>query len=210
VTVGEYVSTMGDSCLTISDLYNYSCADKGLILPLVSEYTWPYGVRAFLYLIGMLWCFLGIAIAADVFMCAIEKITSYTRTIKIASPDPETIGFEEVEVKVDQFYVAKFTCWSKYAIVSTVLSIITDLTDFFWDTLRIFTFTLYGKTKTNTNPNPDPNAMIQKKELQIKTEEDGKFKAEKYKIEIEMNILNRPTTQFCIILTAKKFSMYNP
>ena len=68
------------------------------------------------------------------------------------------------------------------------------------DTLRIFTSTLYGKTKTNTNPNPDPNryrrrcpdhnAMIQKKELQIKTEEDGNFKAEKYKIEIEVNILN--------------------
>ena len=35
--------------------------------------------------------------------------------------------------------------------------------------------------------------MIQKKELQIKMEEDGSFKAEKYKIEIEVNILN--TTQ---------------
>jgi len=34
--------------------------------------------------------------------------------------------------------------------------------------------------------------MIQKKELglQIKTDEDGNFKAEKYKIEIEVNILN--------------------
>jgi len=31
--------------------------------------------------------------------------------------------------------------------------------------------------------------MIQKKELQIKTEEDGSFKAEKYKIQIEVNIL---------------------
>jgi len=29
--------------------------------------------------------------------------------------------------------------------------------------------------------------MIQKKELQIETEEDGNFKAEKYKIEIELN-----------------------
>ena len=56
-----------------------------------------------------------------------------------------------------------------------------------WDTLRIFTSTLKGKTKTNTNPDPnryrrrcpDPNAMIQKKELQIKTEEDDNFKAKK-------------------------------
>ena len=64
------------------------------------------------------------------------------------------------------------------------------------DTLRIFTSTLYGKTKTNPDPNryrkrcPDPNATIQKKELQIKTEEDDNFKAEKYKIEIGVNILN--------------------
>ena len=91
---------MGESCITLDDLYNYTCADKGLILPLWSEYTWPHNLRAALYLLGMLWCFLGIAIIADVFMCAIEKITSYTRTVKIASPDPETIGFEEVEVKV--------------------------------------------------------------------------------------------------------------
>jgi len=91
---------MNETYIPLSDLYNYTCADKGLILPLWSEYTWSPVVRAALYLVGMLWCFLGIAIAADVFMCAIEKITSYTRTIKIASPDPETIGFEEVEVKV--------------------------------------------------------------------------------------------------------------
>jgi len=86
--------------IAVKDLYNYTCSDKGLIMPLVSEYTWPLAFRAALYLLGMLWCFLGIAIAADVFMCAIEKITSFTRTVKIASPDPETIGFEEVEVKV--------------------------------------------------------------------------------------------------------------
>jgi len=91
---------MNDTYIALSDLHNYTCSNKGLILPLVSEYTWPIPVRAGLYLVGMFWCFLGIAIAADVFMCAIEKITSFTRTVKIASPDPETIGFEEVEVKV--------------------------------------------------------------------------------------------------------------
>jgi len=32
--------------------------------------------------------------------------------------------------------------------------------------------------------------MIEKKELQIKTEEDGNFKAKKYSIEIAVNILN--------------------
>jgi len=38
--------------------------------------------------------------------------------------------------------------------------------------------------------------MIQKNELQIKTEEDGNFKAEKYKIEIELNIHNTTLTGF--------------
>mmetsp|Transcript_101967 Transcript_101967/g.255538 ORF Transcript_101967/g.255538 Transcript_101967/m.255538 type:complete len:822 (-) Transcript_101967:432-2897(-) len=50
----------------------------GLILPLGGdgEQEWPTAVRAPLYLIGLLWCFLGVAIIADVFMGAIEKVTS--------------------------------------------------------------------------------------------------------------------------------------
>ena len=104
------VAKMDNSCITLNDLYNYTCGDKGLLLPLVTEYTWPHAVRAFLYMLGMLWCFLGIAIIADVFMCSIEKITSYTRTVKIASPDPETIGFEEVEVKVRLLFMLHICC----------------------------------------------------------------------------------------------------
>ena len=69
-------------------------------MPLISEYTWYYPVRVVVYFFGMLWCFLGIAIIADIFMCSIEKITSKTRVVKVASADPETIGYEEVEVKV--------------------------------------------------------------------------------------------------------------
>mmetsp|Transcript_29928 Transcript_29928/g.78894 ORF Transcript_29928/g.78894 Transcript_29928/m.78894 type:complete len:821 (+) Transcript_29928:87-2549(+) len=50
----------------------------GLLLPLLgnAEQEWPNGVRAALYLIGLLWCFLGVALIADVFMGAIEKVTS--------------------------------------------------------------------------------------------------------------------------------------
>mmetsp|Transcript_1113 Transcript_1113/g.2447 ORF Transcript_1113/g.2447 Transcript_1113/m.2447 type:complete len:823 (+) Transcript_1113:286-2754(+) len=50
----------------------------GLILPLGgdSEQEWDNGLRIALYLIGLLWCFMGVAIIADVFMGAIEKITS--------------------------------------------------------------------------------------------------------------------------------------
>ena len=43
---------MNDTYIPLSDLYNYTCADKGLILPLFSEYTWSPTVRAALYLIG--------------------------------------------------------------------------------------------------------------------------------------------------------------
>ena len=53
----RYKPKMSSSNVTIylDDLWNYQCADKGLLLPLFSEYTWPHAVRAALYLLGMLW-----------------------------------------------------------------------------------------------------------------------------------------------------------
>jgi len=50
----------------------------GLVLPLFgdSEQEWPRGLRAVLYLVGLFWTFVGVAIIADVFMGAIEKVTS--------------------------------------------------------------------------------------------------------------------------------------
>ena len=42
---------------------------------------WPTGLRGFLYIVAMAYLFIGIAIASDVFMCAIEVITSKKRTI---------------------------------------------------------------------------------------------------------------------------------
>lgn len=62
-------------------LEDYTCS-KALILPLINEFTWPIEVRAFLYLFGLLYCFMGVAIIADIFMGAIEKITSTTRKVK--------------------------------------------------------------------------------------------------------------------------------
>jgi len=70
-----------------------------LLLPLVSEYTWSVEGRALLYLIGLLWIFLAVAIIADVFMCSIERITSKTTTVRIPDPDAEN-GVREVEVFV--------------------------------------------------------------------------------------------------------------
>ena len=90
------------------DLNEYFCSEKGLLLPLVSEYTWPHGSRAFIYLLGLLWIFMAVAIVADVFMCSIERITSKTTKIRIADPDAET-GFREVDVRVWNNTVANLT-----------------------------------------------------------------------------------------------------
>eukprot|EP00927_Polykrikos_kofoidii_P087057 TRINITY_DN9942_c0_g2_i1.p1 TRINITY_DN9942_c0_g2~~TRINITY_DN9942_c0_g2_i1.p1 ORF type:complete len:829 (-),score=165.57 TRINITY_DN9942_c0_g2_i1:52-2538(-) len=50
----------------------------GLFLPLLGddEQRWPPGLRVVLYLLGLLWCFLGVGIIADIFMGAIERVTS--------------------------------------------------------------------------------------------------------------------------------------
>ena len=50
-----------------------------MLLP--AENLWGEGVRAFLYILAMIYIFMGIAIASDVFMCAIEIITSRKRTV---------------------------------------------------------------------------------------------------------------------------------
>ncbi|XP_060559696.1 sodium/calcium exchanger 3-like isoform X3 [Ruditapes philippinarum] len=81
------------------DLNDYLCSTKGLLLPLVSEYTWSTGGRAFIYLLGLLWIFMAVALIADVFMCSIERITSKTTTVRIADAESEG-GYREMEVKV--------------------------------------------------------------------------------------------------------------
>ncbi|XP_033750326.1 sodium/calcium exchanger 3-like [Pecten maximus] len=84
---------------TAFTLYNYKCSNKGILLPVINEFTWSDNTRAALYFIAMLWCFLGVSIIADIFMCAIERITS--KTTKVRIPDegmPE--GYRELNVKV--------------------------------------------------------------------------------------------------------------
>ena len=43
-----------------------------MFLPIFNESDWPLGLRIVLYFITMLWFFMGVAIGADLFMCAIE------------------------------------------------------------------------------------------------------------------------------------------
>ena len=53
---------------------------KGLFLPIggvdQQEYNQPRALMAFAYFLGLVWLFLGVGIIADVFMGAIEVITS--------------------------------------------------------------------------------------------------------------------------------------
>ncbi|KAK4011358.1 hypothetical protein OUZ56_020474 [Daphnia magna] len=87
-------------------LDDYACS-QGLILPLINEFTWSVEMRAFLYLLGLLYCFMGVAIIADIFMGAIEKITSTTRKVYLSrggSQEPEM-----VEVRIWNGTVANLT-----------------------------------------------------------------------------------------------------
>ena len=64
---------------------NDQCTGCGLFLPLVDETIWSLGFRAVLYFVGLVWSFTAVAIIADIFMCAIEVITSQTTTVNIVN-----------------------------------------------------------------------------------------------------------------------------
>merc|ERR1712130_718182 len=80
----------------------------GMALPFINESTWDWRLRAVLYLVGLLYSFLGISIISDIFMCAIEKITSKTTEIHIASADADSPS-DVIEVPVWNNTVANLT-----------------------------------------------------------------------------------------------------
>ena len=104
-----------------------------MVLPLFIEVTWPHGVRAVLYLIGLLYSFFGISIVSDLFMGAIEKITSSTKKITLASGgDGE--GPEVIEVPVWNGTVANLTLMAlgefKFNLnLNLILSFLLDIYD---------------------------------------------------------------------------------
>mmetsp|Transcript_15436 Transcript_15436/g.27048 ORF Transcript_15436/g.27048 Transcript_15436/m.27048 type:complete len:833 (-) Transcript_15436:169-2667(-) len=68
---------------TVSTECEESLCDSGLFLPLFgeSEVGWHKGLRAVLYLLGLFWSFSGVNIGSDVFMEAIEKVTSKKKRV---------------------------------------------------------------------------------------------------------------------------------
>ena len=90
------------------DLEDYDCADKGLLMPFVNEYTWNHGFRAAVYGIGLFWSFMAVSIIADIFMAGIETITGKTQIIQVADPEEEE-GYKEIEIEVWNGTVANLT-----------------------------------------------------------------------------------------------------
>ena len=86
----------------------HPCSDDGLLLPIVFEDTWSVWFRIAIYLIGLLYSFLGVSIVADIFMCAIEKITSKTKKVYLSSTTPGG-SRQAVEVQVWNATVANLT-----------------------------------------------------------------------------------------------------
>ena len=76
-----------------------------LLVP--AENLWAVGLRAFLYLLAILYLFLGVAISSDIFMGSIEVITSKKRTI--VTWDAEKEEKHEREVLIWNETVANLT-----------------------------------------------------------------------------------------------------
>ncbi|CAK9001842.1 unnamed protein product [Durusdinium trenchii] len=77
----------------------------GLLLPLFApdEQEWDIGLRAVLYFTGLLWSFMGVGIVSDIFMGAIEKVTSKKK--RVFSSNLQTF----ITVKVWNSTVANLT-----------------------------------------------------------------------------------------------------
>ena len=85
------------------------CSQKGMILPIFIEVTWPWWLRVVLYFTGLLYSFVAVFIIADIFMCSIDAITSKTKTVTVSSPDGKQ---ETVEVPVWNGTVANLVLMS--------------------------------------------------------------------------------------------------
>ena len=81
------------------------------------------------YLIFLGWLFMGIAISADIFMEAIEVITSQTTTITVI--DPDTQSYQQMEVVVWNPTLANLTLMafgsSAPEIILSILEAVKDL-----------------------------------------------------------------------------------
>lgn len=102
------------------------CAEGTLLLPFLDESGWIEELRIFIYLVALLWCFMGVAIIADVFMCAIETITSKTKQVKVARQDSDQVDLVEIRIWNDT--VANLTLMALGSSAPEILLAIIEIT----------------------------------------------------------------------------------
>lgn len=71
--------------------HKYVCDDNGIWMPFFNESQIPLPLRATLYLLGLIYIFVGIALASDMLMCSIGCITRQTITKKTISGEVKVI-----------------------------------------------------------------------------------------------------------------------
>lgn len=120
----------------------------GLLLPLTDESGWPLEFRAFIYLVGLLWSFMGVAIVADVFMCAIEVITSRVQTVKRSNPDAPD-GVDELEIRVWNDTVANLTLMALGSSAPEILLSIIEIAGNGWESGNLGPSTIVGSAAFN-------------------------------------------------------------
>mmetsp|Transcript_6567 Transcript_6567/g.14158 ORF Transcript_6567/g.14158 Transcript_6567/m.14158 type:complete len:811 (-) Transcript_6567:13-2445(-) len=117
----------------------------GLLFPLSEgEQEWPNGLRLVLYLLGLGWCFMGVAIVADVFMGAIEKITS-KKTRKLVDPNKN----KYVTVTVWNATVANLTLMALGSSAPEILLNVIDIFAAGFFTGALGPFTIVGSAAFN-------------------------------------------------------------
>jgi solute carrier family 8 (sodium/calcium exchanger) len=103
----------------------------GLLLPLFGDWEqeWPTGLRIVLYLMGLVWLFMGVAIVSDVFMAAIEKITSEKKLVRVSGRACSVADSDEkcVTAKVWNDTVANLTLMALGSSAPEILLSVIDL-----------------------------------------------------------------------------------
>ena len=107
------------------------CDDRGLFMPMVPyEYLWNKDVRAFLYIVTLLWCFVGVSVLADAFMAGIEAITAWTtkkerpRVHRDGSPVMGQDGKQIVDIVEEHVWNEKVACLTLFALGSSAPEIL--------------------------------------------------------------------------------------
>ena len=107
------------------------CCDNGLFFPAIPyEYLWNNEARAFIYIITLLWCFVGVSVLADAFMAGIESITSWTskkqvpRTHRDGRPVTNHTGEPIVDTVETPVWNEKVACLTLFALGSSAPEIL--------------------------------------------------------------------------------------